>query len=104
MKLSFIFEFQLVPFVFSLILGETFMLSPAKVWEGGDFFSKKCFSRGGGKFIRGIALHRGTKDQIMLRGGGVSKNVFSSNLNTLNLEMFPNHGEYSIEDKALTIL
>ena len=44
-NLSCIFEFQLIPFAFSLILGDPVMVSssPVKYGEGG-IFSKKCFS------------------------------------------------------------
>ena len=47
-----------------------------------------------------------TNDQIMPggEGGGVSQNVFSSNLNTVNLKIFANMVEYSLEDKVLIIL
>ena len=58
MKLSFIVEFQLVPFAFSLILGDPFMASPPspKVWGRGTFFQEKLFMGEqilGGKFIGG---------------------------------------------------
>ena len=79
-KLSLIFEFQLVPFAFSLILGEPFMVSPPppKEW-GGGLFSKKCFSGGKnfmGKIYRGIALHGGINDQIIPRGKEYHKMYF----------------------------
>ena len=41
-----------------------------------------------GKIDRAIVLHGGTNDQ----GEGVSKNTFSSNLNTVNLKFFHSHG------------
>ena len=72
----------------------------------GDFFAKNVFHGRQilwGKFIGGL-FYTG---ELMIRsyqGGGVSQNAFSSNLNTVNLKNFPNHGEYSFEDKALTIL
>ena len=45
--LSYIFEFQLVPFAFSLILGDPFMVSPPPLsMEMGDFFPKIAFHRG----------------------------------------------------------
>ena len=40
--LSYIFEFQLVPFAFSLILGDPFMVSPSYYGEGA-FFQKMLF-------------------------------------------------------------
>ena len=45
MKFSFIFEFQLVHFPFSLIFGGPFMVAPPKLWEG-ELFSKESFSWG----------------------------------------------------------
>ena len=64
MKLSFIVEFQLVPFAFSLILGDPFMASPPspKVWGRGTFFQEKLFMGEqilGGKFIGGGLLYMG---------------------------------------------
>ena len=41
-----------------------------------------------GYCYRDIVLHVGTNDQ----GEGVSQNGFSSNLNTVNLSFFHNHG------------
>ena len=71
MKLYFIFEFQLVPFAFSLILGGLFVVSPPppKVWGGGTFFKKKLVM---GKKFSGVNLWGdcstwGTNDEIMLR-------------------------------------
>ena len=54
--LSYIFEFQLVPFTFSLILGDSFMMSPPpKVWgmERRGFFPKNAFHGGGGQILCG---------------------------------------------------
>ena len=54
--LSHRFEFQLVPFAFSVILGDHFMVN------GGEFFQKKYFYVGTnfvGKIYRGIVLHGG---------------------------------------------
>ena len=69
---SYIFEFQLVPLGFILILRDPFMVSPSPTKEcGGGVFSKKCFSWGKifvGKMYRGIVLHRGTNDQIVPTG------------------------------------
>ena len=47
-KLSFIFEFQLAPFTFNLILGDPFMVSPLlpKVWEEGLFSKEILFIAG----------------------------------------------------------
>ena len=46
-KFPFMLEFQLVPFAFSFILGDPFIVSPPhiKFWEGG-LLSKKNFSWG----------------------------------------------------------
>ena len=57
----------------------------------GDFFPKNAFYWGTnfeGKIYGEIVLHGGTNDQ----GEGVSKNTFSSNLNTVNLKFFHSHG------------
>ena len=54
--LSYIFEFQLVPFVFSLILGDPFMVK-----GGGTFFKKMLFMWGQillGKFIGELLYSR----------------------------------------------
>ena len=55
MKLSSIFEFQLVPLAFSLILGDPFMVSLPIKYRGGGFFAKKrLFMEGqslGSKFM-----------------------------------------------------
>ena len=75
--LSYIFEFQLVPIAFSLILGDPFMV------KGGDFFLKNAFyvwTNFVTKIYRGIVIHGGTNDQS--KGKGASQNVFSSYLNT----------------------
>ena len=46
-SLSYIFEFQLFSFAFSLILGDPSMMSPTpNVWGVGTIFSRKCFSLG----------------------------------------------------------
>ena len=43
-KLSFIYEFQVVIFAFSLILGDPFMVSPPLLkYEGWDFSPKIAF-------------------------------------------------------------
>ena len=63
------------------------------VWGGGSFFEKTFF-------IFGTNIFGQTNDQIMLAGEG---NVFSSNLNTVNLKIFPNHVgiyTYILDDTA----
>ena len=43
----------------------------------------------------------------MQREGGISQNAFPSNLDTVNLKIFPNNGgvfTWRYEDNALTIL
>ena len=69
--LSYIFEFQLVPFTFSLILGDRYMMSPHPLKYGEErFFSRKCFSWGKnylGKIYREIVLHGGSNDQNIPR-------------------------------------
>ena len=58
------------------------------------FFPKNAFHWGinfVGKIYGGIALHGGTNDQITPKGDGVSQNVFSSDLNNVNLKISPNH-------------
>ena len=61
--LLYIFEFQIVLFAFSLILGDPFMVpSPT---------AKVCFSWEAnfvGKIYSGIVLHNGTNNHIILRG------------------------------------
>ena len=60
--LSYVFEFQLVPFAFIVTLRDPFMVSPPpkkydEWWGGGGLFYKKCFSRGTnfvGKIIGGL--------------------------------------------------
>ena len=89
--LSYIFDFELVPFALSLILRDPFML------KGGETFSekKKCFLCGEklcGENLKGNCS-TGTNDQTKRKE--VSQNVFSSNLNTVNLNIFPNHGGIS---------
>ena len=91
MKLPLIFEFQLYPFAFCLFLGDLFMVSAPLTYEEGDFFPKKAFDWG--KCIRGLFY----MEELMIRschggGGGGSQNAFSSNLNTVNLKIFPNLG------------
>ena len=67
-----IFEFQLVPFVFSLMLGDLFMVSPpTPLLKTGRLFSKKYFSWGTnfvGEIYKGIVLHGEINDQIIPRG------------------------------------
>ena len=67
-----IFEFQLVLFVFSLVLGDPFMVSPpTPLLKRGRHFSKKYFSWGTdfvGKIYKGVVLHGETNDQIIPRG------------------------------------
>ena len=66
---SFIFESQLVPFAFSLILGDPFMVSlsfPLNYGTGGLFSKKNAFywrTNFAGKIYREIVLHAGTNDQ-----------------------------------------
>ena len=55
------------------------------------------------KIYRKIVLHEGTNDQIIPRGKEFHKMHFSV-IWTLNLKDFPTIEEYSLEDKALTIL
>ena len=66
-KLSFIFESQLVPFAFSPIFGDPFMVSPLllKYEEGRLFFQKMPFM--GGQIYEGIVLHGQTNDQVIRR-------------------------------------
>ena len=44
-----------------------------------------------GKVYRGIVLHGETNDQIKAKGGKISQNGFSSNLNALNQKFFFKH-------------
>ena len=102
---SYIFEFQLVPFDFSLTLGDPFMVSPSPLkYEEGGLFSEKTLFMGGDNFVwkiyRRIVLHEGTNDE----GEGVSQNIFPSHLNTVNLKIFCQPVEDSLEYKALVIL
>ena len=77
------FEFQQVPFAFSLILGDSFMVSPplTKVWGNRrrDFFPKDAF-HGGTNFVKkiysGIVVHMGNDDQNILRGKEFQKMHF----------------------------
>ena len=50
----------------------------------------------------GFVLDREINDQIIQSGGGVSQNSFPNNLKIW--KFFPTVVEYSLEDKALTIL
>ena len=83
MKLSFAFELQLVPFVFSLILGDPLIVSlpQSKNFHGRIFF---FFFLEVGINLWGIVLHSGTTDRIMPRKGRVSKNTFSFDLIKVN--------------------
>ena len=81
--LSYIFEFELVPFYFSLILGDSFMMSPPshEVWGKGreNFFLKNSFHGAinfMGKIYSGIVLHFGTNDHNIPRGEKVHKMHF----------------------------
>ena len=61
----------------------------------GELFLKKAFhGKGGiklfGAFLRGSCSKLGINDEIMLRVGELCK-TFSSNLNIVNLNTFPNH-------------
>ena len=94
MKLSFIFEFQLIPFAFGLILGGPFLVSPPKSIGRGTIFQKKLFMGKktlGDKYM-GVCC---TWGGLMIRScpgrGVVSQNASLSNLNTLSLKNFPNH-------------
>ena len=69
-----------------------------------NFFSESIFHEGGKFFwanLLGVILHGKTNDQIMPRkveraggagGGGSFTDAFSGNRNTVNLNIFPNHG------------
>ena len=69
------------------------------VWGGGGLFLKKRFSFLGQKFLGKLMIKSGWG-----RGaGGGGGNVFSSNLNTVNLKIFPNHVgiyTYILDDTA----
>ena len=67
---------------------------PTNIFHVVTHFVRKCYRR--------IVLHGGTNGE-RTKGGEVSQNTFSSNLSTLNLKIFRNHVEYSLEDKALII-
>ena len=65
----------------------------------GEFFLKKSlhgekmFGGGGGKYMGHILMfYIGTNDQIMQGGRKSFPNEFSSNLNTVDLRIFPCHG------------
>ena len=76
-KLSFIFEFELVPFDFSLIWENlSWCLFPPKVWGGGTFFKKNPFHveiNFVGQVHGRIVLHEGTNDQIYQQGRSFTK-------------------------------
>ena len=66
MKIYFLFEFQLVPFAFGLILGDLFMMPPALSVERWQFFQKRLFMGGqilGDRFMGGLFYMPG----IMIR-------------------------------------
>ena len=95
MKIYFLFEFQLVPFAFGLILGDLFMMPPRLKYREVAIFSKKAFhgrTNFGEQIYGGIVLHARNNDQVMQREGGISQNAFPSNLDTVNLKIFPNNG------------
>ena len=95
MNLSFLFEFQLVPFAFSFILRDPFMVSPPIRCGEEGLFSKKKIPWGdkfGGEMYGGIVPQGETNARSCQKGVGVLQNAFSSNLKTLNLQIFPNHG------------
>ena len=62
---------------------------------GGDFFLNKAL-HAGAKFFEEVCrgmFNTGTNDQINEGEGSKSfTNPFSSNLNTVNLKIFPSHG------------
>ena len=84
-------ELQVVIFAFSLILGDSLMVSPFLKYGEGDFFPKNAF-HGGTHFwvanLRRIVLHGGLMIRLC-QGGGFSQNA---NLNTVNLKIFINLG------------
>ena len=57
--------------------------------RGNNFFGK-IYGGGGGGGVGGALSTWGTNDQIMPRRGFT--NAFSSNLNTVDEKIFPNHG------------
>ena len=66
--------------------------SALKVWED-VFFLKKLFMQTFlGKFMGGGLFYMGSNDQIMQGGRKSFTNAFSSNLNSVNLKVFPGHG------------
>ena len=78
--ISHIFEFQLVPFPFSFILGDPFMvfLSPLKYGEG-ELFPKNTFhveTNFVGKIYRWIVLHGRTNYQNIPMGRSYTKCIF----------------------------
>ena len=79
----FLQQVQLVPFGFSLILRDAFMLCPPpKVWRGWIFFPKMFLIEGQilwGKVIGGgggVNIRRGTYEQIIPRGNEFCKMNF----------------------------
>ena len=88
--ISYIFEFQLVPFALNLLLGKIFMASPSLLKYGGGeggggergvtFFQENVF-RGGTNFeeniYREIVLHERTNDGNIPRGKQFHKIHFS---------------------------
>ena len=66
--------------------------SPKKIWE--EFFLlKKLFlveQTFLGKFMRGL-FYMGSNDQIMQGGTKSFTDAFCSNLNSVNLKIFPGH-------------
>ena len=78
--ISHIFEFQLVPFPFSFILGDPFMvfLSPLKYGEG-ELFPKNTFhgeTNFVGNIYRWIVLHGRTNYQNIPMGRSFTKCIF----------------------------
>ena len=70
------------------------IVSPPR-WYKGYLFSKKVFHCGdkllGQIYGGGSVLHGGTNGHIMPGEGASFTNAFPSNLNTVNLKIFPNH-------------
>ena len=77
-KLSFMYEFQVVIFAFSLTLGDPFMVSPSLLKYGGvGLFSKNCFSwEIGGQIYGSIDLHGEINNQIIQREKEFQKMYF----------------------------
>ena len=96
--LSCIFEFPLVPFAFSLILGALSWCLPPHTHtpskERGTFFQKNTFHGGDklcqGKFVGGL-FYMGGLMIISYQRGKSFTIALSSNLNTLNLKNVTNH-------------